>query len=120
MTDPAGGPFLFDTSADSYFDKTPRQADRDWLQVYVILWPLQVSVITVIERLRRYALLIERTDLSRRSLAEAARNVYIEDLREGAIIAGPLAGGASRIAAELLVRGPNPPGPPRQSHRFTD
>src|SRR5712692_4776250 len=39
MIDPAGGSFLFDTSADSYFDKTSRQADRNWLRAYTALSP---------------------------------------------------------------------------------
>ena len=56
MTDPASGPFLFDTSADSHLSRTSQAAERDWIRTYLSLFPMLVSVITMVERLRGYAL----------------------------------------------------------------
>jgi len=67
MLEPASGPFLFDTSAESWLARSHDPAVRDWFREYLSLHPLHVSAVTVVERIRGYALLhappvIERSD----------------------------------------------------------
>jgi len=118
MIDPAAGPFLFDTSADSYLDRTARHAEREWLRSYVARFPIHVSVITVIERMRGYALLLERIDPAHRSLLETEKEAYLQDLHAGLRRAVPLSTAAALVAAQLMALCPTPQSPPRRAHRL--
>jgi hypothetical protein len=57
MVDPASGPFLFDTSAESWLARSRDAAVRKWLRAYLAQHQVHVSSITVLERIRGYALL---------------------------------------------------------------
>lgn len=52
MVDPASGPFLFDTSAESWLALSQDAAVRKWLRAYLAQHQVQVSSITVLERVR--------------------------------------------------------------------
>lgn len=60
MIDPAAGPFLFDTSAESWIARSDNHSVQDWLQTYLSLHPIHISAITLLERIRGYSLLWRR------------------------------------------------------------
>ena len=120
MIDPASGPFLFDTSADSYLEKRSTPAERAWVQAYLAVFLLHVPVITVIERLRGYGLLIEKVEPSRRAVLEMARREYLRAVETEVLRVAPLNTAGAVIAAELMVLVPVPPSPPRRSHRLLE
>ena len=120
MIDPVAGPFLFDTSADSYLGKRARQEEREWLNRYLALFPARVSVLTVVERIRGYAVLLERLELPHRVRIEAARHEYRQGLESGVTQVLPLTTPAALLGAELLAVCPSPASPRRQSHRLVE
>ena len=114
MIDPVSGPFLFDTSADSYLQRTARAAERQWLLAYSTLFRRHVSVITVVERLRGYALLRERVDHVREE-ESAYRNALAHSTH-----VVPLTTVAAVVGAGLMALCPAPPSPSRRSHRLAE
>jgi len=50
----ASGPFLFDTSAESWLTRSHDPAVRGWFREYLSLYPVHISALTVVERLRGY------------------------------------------------------------------
>lgn len=120
MIDPASGPFLFDTSADSYLARSSREAEREWLRAYLALYPVNVSVVTVIERMRGYALLLERSDSSRRPVIETARNDYLRAFETDVTSVLPLRTADALVAAELMVAFPGAPSPPQRAHKLVE
>ena len=61
--DPVAGPFLFDTSAESWLERNADQAQvREWLNIYLARHEMQLSAITVLERVRGYARLGRRSE----------------------------------------------------------
>jgi hypothetical protein len=54
------GPFLFDTSAECWLARKSDPAVRAWWREYLSRFPVNVSAVTVIERVRGYALLWRR------------------------------------------------------------
>ncbi len=120
MIDPASGPFLFDTSADSYLERSPQPAEREWFHTYCSLFPVCVSALTVVERVRGYAVLLERRGSLRRVVIEGARSAYLYAVETEAIRVLPLAAPGALIAAELMAACPTPPSPARRRHRMLE
>ncbi|MEK7755431.1 MAG: PIN domain-containing protein [Acidobacteriota bacterium] len=120
MIDPASGPFLFDTSADSCLARTKAPAERAWIRSYLALFPLHVSAITVLERMRGYAVLLERTPPLRRAVIETARSEYLRALETETTRVLPFTTAGSLIAAQLVALSPTPPSPPRGSHQLAE
>ena len=116
MIDPAWGPFLFDTSAESWLTRSQDVAVREWLRGYLSLHQVHVSAVTVIERIRSYALLQQRAPNERRSRLEAARVAYLDSLGQ----VWPLDAGIAVVAGELLALLPHPPTPPRKTHELAE
>lgn len=116
MIDPAAGPFLFDTSAESWLARTDRSELVNWLRAYLSHHPLHVSAVTVLERIRGYSLLWRRADEKRRERIEAARIAYLSAL--GPV--WPLDGGVAVVAGEIMALLPDPPTPPRRSHHLAE
>jgi len=112
VTDPASGPFLFDTSADSHLSRTSQAAERDWLRTYLSVLPMLVSVITMVERLRGYAL--------KAQVFETEKAEYARLLDGGAVEVLPLTAETGVIAAELMAACPVPASPPRRTHRLAE
>ena len=77
MTDPASGPFLFDTSGESWLARAQQAAVQNWLRRYLALHQVHVSAVTVLERSRGYALLWRSVPEERRSAIETARVAYL-------------------------------------------
>jgi predicted nucleic acid-binding protein len=116
MVDPASGPFLFDTSAESWLARTPHQRFQRWFAEYLSRHPVCVSSITVVERVRGYALLAQRADKGRAGEIEAARMTYLTGLGR----VWPLDAAIAVVTGEIMALLPSPPTPPRRAHRLVE
>ncbi len=116
MIDPASGPFLFDTSAESWLEQPADSEFSRWMRAYLSHHPIHISAVTVLERARGYSLLWQRAPEERRERIEAARIAYLSTL--GAV--WPLDGAVAIVAGEIMAMLPHPPTPPRRSHRLTE
>jgi predicted nucleic acid-binding protein/post-segregation antitoxin (ccd killing protein) len=113
---PAFGPFLFDTSAESWLTRTRHSEVLNWMRAYLSRHQFHVSAVTVVERVRGYSLLWQQAHEERREHIEAARTAYLSAL--GPI--WPLDGAVAVVAGEIMALLPDPPTPPRRSHRLTE
>jgi len=116
MIDPASGPYLFDTSAESWLGRAEESGVLEWMREYLSHHEIHISAVTVIERVRGYSLLWRRAEESKRVRIEAARVAYLTKL--GRIL--PLDGAVAAVAGEIMARLPEPPTAPRRSHRLTE
>jgi predicted nucleic acid-binding protein len=110
------GPFLFDTSAESWFARTDSPQARDWMRGYLSQHQVQTSAVTVLERFRGYSLLWRRAQADTRGRIEAARIAYLNGLGR----VWPIDTAAAVVAAEIMALLPDPPTPPRRSHRLAE
>lgn len=113
MINPGWGPFLFDTSAESWFARGSESRATDWWREYLRRHPVHVSSITVYERIRGYAMLWRAADHGRRLAIEAARVAYLESPRR----VWPVDAATAAVAGEIAALIPEPPTPPIRSHR---
>lgn len=116
-TTAAAGPFVFDTSAESWLTRQDSEQVRGWLIRYLESHPVYVSAITVVERLTGYSVAIARAGTDEdRSRLRARRASYPGDqnrvLPVDAIVAA--------VAAELMAIVPDPPTPPKRTHRAVE
>lgn len=77
---------------------------------------MHVSAITVFERARGYALLWRRADRERRPAIEAARVAYFDAPRR----IWSIDTATAAIAGEIAALVPDPPTPPKRSHRLSE
>lgn len=116
MIDPAAGPFLFDTSAESWLARSANPETVRWLYAYLGLHQISVSAITVTERIRGYSMLWRRADPGTREHVEAARTAYLSQL--GSVM--PVDDAVALVGGEIMALVPDPPTPPRSSHRLSE
>jgi predicted nucleic acid-binding protein len=116
MVNPAGGPFLFDTSAESWLGRSERPEVRQWMREYLFHHEIHISAVTVMERIRGYALLWRRAEALNRERIEAARVAYLTNLGK----VEQLDGAAAVVAGEIMALIPEPPTPPRRSHQLME
>lgn len=116
MINPAIGPFLFDTSAESWLARAHDSTVRGWFRDYLSRHQVHVSAVTVIERIRGYALLSRRAHENRRERIEAARIAYLGALGR----VWPVDGAVAIVAAEIMALLPHPPTPPRRAHQLAE
>jgi predicted nucleic acid-binding protein len=116
MVTPASGPFLFDASAESWLARSPDSTVRGWFREYLSVHQVHVSAVTVVERIRGYALLSRRAQEKRREAIDAARIAYLTELGR----VWPLDGAVGVVAGEIMALLPNPPTPPRRSHQLAE
>jgi predicted nucleic acid-binding protein len=116
MISPAWGPFLLDTSAESWLARSQNSAVRAWFREYLSLHQVHISAITVIERIRGYALLAQRAIGEQTDKIEIARVAYLNEL--GRI--WPLDKATAVVAAEIMALLPQPPTSPRRSHKLVE
>jgi len=116
MLNPASGPFLFDTSAESWLGRTERAEVMDWMREYLSRHEIHISAVTVMERVRGYSLLWRRAEEGRRERIEAARVAYLTKLGR----VWPLDGAVAVVAGEIMALLPDPPTPPRRSHQLAE
>lgn len=119
MIDPASGPFLFDTSAESYLGRTESPAEASWVSNYSAVFPMYVTVLTVLERARGYFMAIESADPERRNAIEHNMMEYVGSLElQSRVLSLTLQ--TSLVAAQLMSSCPHPPSPPRRSHQAAE
>src|SRR5580658_7737721 len=99
MVDPASGPFLFDTSAESWLGRAGRSEEHDWMRAYLSRYEIHISAVTVMERVRGYSLLWRRSGEGRRERIEMARIAYLERLAR----VWPLDAAAAVVAGEIMA-----------------
>ncbi len=116
MIDPARGPFLFDTSAESWIGRSKDSRVLAWIGEYLALYQMQISAVTVLERVRGYSLLWIRGPKEKRDRIEEARSAYLQGLGR----VWPLDAAAAIVAGEIIALIPDPPTPPRRSHHFAE
>jgi predicted nucleic acid-binding protein len=116
MVNPAAGPFLFDTSAESWLGRAERPEELEWMRAYLFHYEVHISAVTVMERVRGYSLLWRRAEAGKRERIESARVAYLSTL--GRIV--PLDGAVAVVAGEIMALVPEPPTPPRRSHKLTE
>jgi len=116
VVDPASGPFLFDTSAESWLARTKQAVVLNWVGAYLSRHPLHVSAVTVLERTRGYSLLWRRAREERRQSIESARIAYLNAL--GPV--WPVDAAVAVVAGEIMALLPDPPTPPRRSHHLAE
>jgi predicted nucleic acid-binding protein len=116
MIDPASGPFLFDTSAEGWLARNPNPDVARWLNSYLGSYRISVSAVTVTERIRGYSLLWHRATPATRPRIESARIAYLS-LLDNVV---PIDSAVAVVAGEITALLPEPPSPPRRSHRLTE
>ena len=116
MVDPALGPLLFDTSAESWLGRTQSFEALSWMRRHLSHHEMNVSAVTVMERVRGYCLLWQRADGAKREHIEATRVSYLTRLGQ----VWPIDGAIAVVAAEIMALLPDPPTPPRRAHRFAE
>jgi predicted nucleic acid-binding protein len=116
MLSPAAGPFLFDTSAESWLARSADGAVRSWFFDYLSVHPVHVSAVTIAERIRGYAMLARRAQGDRWNEIEAARIAYLGQLGR----VWPLDAAIAVVAGEIMALVQHPPTSPRRSHRNTE
>lgn len=83
---------------------------------YLARHPVHVSVVTVLERIRGYALLWQRAHRDRRAEIEAARTAYLTEMGK----VWPLDAAIAVVAGEIMALLPDPPTPPRRAHQLVE
>ena len=116
MINPGWGPFLFDTSAESWFARVSEPGAAGWWRKYLGRNLVHVSSVTVFERMRGYAMLWLAADQGRRAAVEEARIAYLAAARR---VLG-LDTATAVLAGEIAALVPDPPTPPKRSHRVTE
>ncbi|HEY3936806.1 MAG TPA: PIN domain-containing protein [Bryobacteraceae bacterium] len=105
MVAPASGPFLFDTSAESWLARSRDPAVTAWFREYLSLHPVHVSAITIVERIRGYALVYRRAEKERQQGIEAARVTYLSELRQ----VWPIDSATAVVTGEIMALRPHRP-----------
>lgn len=116
MVSPERGPFLFDTSSESWLGRSREPEVLEWMREHLSHHEIHVSAVTVMERTRGYALLWRRATGVKRERIEASRVAYLRGL--GRVV--PLDGAMAVVAGEIMALLPEPPTPPRRSHLFVE
>lgn len=116
MSETSSSPLLFDTSAESWFARTQDTLAATWWRKYLQLHAVHVSAITVLERTRGYSMLWRAAAPDRRPFIESARLAYLDSPR----IVHPVDTAASMVAGELMALVPDPPTPPKRTHRVAE
>lgn len=110
------GPLLFDTSAESWLsDREPEHMPL-WIRDYLNRNQVHVSAVTIMERLRGYELLWNRSSQERRVTVERMRRRYFAEERR----VWPMDAATAIVAGTLLALLPVPPSPPRRSHKLSE
>jgi predicted nucleic acid-binding protein len=104
------GPYLFDTSAESWLAR--ESEGRLWLFSYASQHLVYVSAVTVTERLTGYGRAIDQAPPDRVPLITAMRDAY--DQNPNRVL--PVHQGVASAAAEILRLLPVPPSPATRTH----
>jgi predicted nucleic acid-binding protein len=110
------GPCLFDTSAQSWLQRSTDAAVGTWLAGYLERHPLCLSAITVMERVHGYALVLQQAAPEQRSQIATKRQVYLDSPHQVL----PVDTSVALCAGELAAMLPQPPSPLKRSHRLAE
>jgi predicted nucleic acid-binding protein len=116
MNEDPQGPYLFDTSAESWLARSEAPEVQRWLFEYIGRHPLYVSAVTVVERLNGYNLALRKAAPEARERLYQRRASYVGD--PDRVLSLDVAVAAA--SAELLAMVPDPPSPPKRSHQAAE
>ena len=105
MKDPGSGPFLFDSGAERWLARQHDPEAAKWFHDYLSRHAVNISAVTVMERIRGYALLWHETQPDLRMGVEVARIEYLTLL--GTV--WPIDTRIAVVAAEIMALIPYPP-----------
>ncbi len=108
------GPFLFDTSAESWLSREP--AGRQWLLQYARRHLVFVSAVTIMERVTGFGIAMAQASPERAEWIRLMRDSY--DQNPARVL--PVHHGVAWAAAELICLVPSPPSPSVSAHRRTE
>lgn len=117
MIDPASGPFVFDTSAESYLSPARSPAEAEWLLRYAELFPMFVAVITIMERARGYFLGRDRCAPGRRIEIESKMLEYVQSVSASPSRVLDLTTAIGLLSAQMMSMLAVPPSPPARTHQ---
>jgi predicted nucleic acid-binding protein len=86
------------------------------MQAYQSRHSIHVSAVTVLERVRGFALLSGRAMGERRQRIETARIEYLNQIGR----VWPLDAAAAVVAGEIMATLPDPPTPPQRAHELAE
>ena len=86
------------------------------MQAYQSRHSIHVSSVTVLDRVRGYALLSGRAMGERQQRIETARSDYLKQLGR----VWPLDAAVAIVAGEIMAALPDPPTPPRRAHELAE
>jgi predicted nucleic acid-binding protein len=86
------------------------------MRLYLAHHPVHISSVTVMERIRGYSLLWRRAGRNSLQRIETARIAYLTGLGR----VWPIDGAVAVVAGEIMALLPDPPTPPRRSHRLAE
>jgi len=89
---------------------------QQWVASYLKRYPWHVSAITLIERIRGYALLEAQSAPEQRESIGALRRLYLDAIG----VVHPVDGAVALLAGELAALLPQPPSPPKRIHRLAE
>src|SRR5258708_18822453 len=81
MFDPALGPLLFDTSAESWLGRTQSFEALSWMRRHLSHHEVNVSAVTVMERVLGYSLLWQGAYAAKRGHIKDTMATYLAKLR---------------------------------------
>jgi len=116
LVEPAFGPYLFDTSAQSWLERSADPLVKQWVANYLLRYPIHVSAVTVMERVRGYALLEAQAAPERREFIATTRRLYLDAI--GVVHA--VDGAVALLAGELSALLRQPPSPPKRAHHLAE
>lgn len=110
-------PFVFDTSAESWLARSTEESVRAWFIAYMERHPVLISAVTVIERLSGYNSAMRQADSDDARIRLGQRRAgYVGNPNRVL----PVDATVAAISAELLALVPDPPTPPRRTHRAAE
>jgi predicted nucleic acid-binding protein len=91
-------------------------AVQAWFREYLSLNQMHISAVTVVERIRGYALLSRRVPEKHRERIEDARVAYLGELGR----VWPLDSAAAIVSGEMMALLPHPPTAPRRAPKLVE
>jgi len=111
---------VFDTSAQTYLARTTDAPELAWRDAYAQVFPLCVSVMTVLERMRGHLLAEVNADPSRRAFMAQKTREYLRSVGSGGTNVLGFSTRAAVVSAHLMALLPSAPSPPQRSHRMAE
>jgi predicted nucleic acid-binding protein len=116
LIDPALGPYLFDTSAQSWLERSADPRVQHWTAIHLRRHPMHVSAVAVMERIRGYAMIINAVAPAERDRMVMKRKVYLDSLGQ----VEPVDANVALVAGELTALLPRWLAPAKRSHRMAE